>query len=126
MANKLRNSVVVITGASSGIGTAFARQLAADGASLVITARRQERLEALAQELRATYGVEVDVVVSDLSRPDGAATLFAATEEAGRPVDILINNAGFGSRSHLLDLPWERTAQELQLNVVSLTELARR
>lgn len=113
----------LVTGASSGIGREMARQLAEMGASLVVTARRKERLEELAEELTKKHGVEVAVVASDLSDPSAVADLFERTEGAGKTIDILINNAGFGTQLPFLEIPWETTQQQLQLNMASLTEL---
>lgn len=126
MSKPLSGKRALVTGASSGIGVAFARRLAERGASIVLTARRKERLDTLADELRKAYGVEVNVVALDLGKPEGARALYAATEEAGLPVDVLVNNAGFGSRCSFVDLPWEKTLEEMQLNLVSLTELTKR
>jgi uncharacterized protein len=85
----------LITGASSGIGTALARELAAHGAKLILTARRLDRLQALAAEF-AAKGTETRIVVADLNDPAAPQQVFAATEGAGLVVDILINNAGLG------------------------------
>ncbi|MBK8170675.1 MAG: SDR family oxidoreductase [Sandaracinaceae bacterium] len=112
-----------MTGASSGIGRAFAHQLAARGMSLVLTARRMERLLALAAELRAAHGVEVTVLPFDLARSSEALSLYDATEGAGLPIDVLINNAGFGTKKNFVDTPWQTVADEMQLNMISLTEL---
>ncbi len=119
----LKGMRAIVTGASSGIGEQLARQLAARGVNLVITARRTDRLDALATDLRARHAVEVDVVSLDLGRPDAPAELFARTEGAGKAVDILLNNAGFGTQDAFVEIPWERVREQLQLNVVSLTEL---
>ena len=99
----LKGKTALVTGASSGIGAAIARQLAAIGSDLVITARRKENLDALAKELTERHGVTVDVLPADLSEPDAAKALFDATEGAGKPIDILVNNAGYGIQSHLAD-----------------------
>jgi short-subunit dehydrogenase len=121
----LKGRTAVVTGASSGIGASFARQLAQAGASLVLTARRAERLETLAGDLRESYGTDVMTVPVDLAKPGAARALFDATEGAGKPVDILINNAGFGTHGRFDRIPWARSAEQLQLNIVSLTELTR-
>jgi uncharacterized protein len=122
----LKGRTALVTGASSGLGAAFARDLAARGADLVITARRADNLEALAKELREARGVKVDVVVLDLAEPGAPAKLWAATEGAGRSIDVLINNAGGGIHQTFVDTAWERTARMIQLNLVSLTELTYR
>lgn len=116
----------LVTGASSGIGERMARQLAERGMNLVVTARRAERLEALAREVRDKHGVDVEVVALDLGSPTAAAELFEKTEGAGKHIDVLINNAGFGTQEHFVDIPWERTREQIQLNIVSLTELTHR
>ena len=120
---QLKGKTALVTGASSGLGAAFARQLAAMGADLVITARRVENLEALARELEERHGIKVTVVGLDLSEPGAPAMLYAATEGKGQRVDVLINNAGGGLHQKFADAPWEKIARQMQLNVLSLTEL---
>ena len=117
----LEGQTALVTGASSGIGEAFARQLAAMGANLVIAARRTERLEALASDIRSQHSVNVLVITADLSTADAPARLFADTEDT--TIDILINNAGFGTQDPFLDIPWAKTREQMQLNMSSLTEL---
>lgn len=112
----------IVTGASSGIGECFARRLAERGYDLVVVARRKERLEALAAEIQAKHSVSVRPLALDLSAPGAAAKLFAETEGAGLEIEVLINNAGFGTQGHFPDIPWEKTTEQIQLNVVSLTE----
>jgi short-subunit dehydrogenase len=119
----LAGKVALVTGASSGIGECFARRLAERKANLVITARRTDRLEKLAEELRKAHGVEVTVIALDLGSVDAAKTLFEKTEGAGTKVDVLINNAGFGTQEYFVEIPWEKTREQMQLNIVSLTEL---
>ena len=94
-----KGKTALITGASSGIGEEMARQLAAVGCNLILVARRTERLDSLAREL---VSVTVDVITADLSDPQAAEAVFAQTQAAGRQVDILINNAGFGFQKPLL------------------------
>jgi len=114
-----------VTGASSGIGASFAHELARRGAGLVLTARRKDRLDALAKELTAAHGVPVAVIPADLGERDAARKLFDETVRAGHSVDILINNAGFGTQERFDRIPWEKSAEQIQLNIVSLTELTR-
>src|SRR5260221_7655888 len=96
----LAGKVALVTGASSGIGECFAKRLAERGANLVITARRTERLEKLAEQLRSAHGVEVAVIALDLGTADAAKKLFDETEGAGKKIDVLINNAGFGTQEY--------------------------
>lgn len=110
----------LVTGASSGIGAEFARSLAAKGASLVLVARSVAALEALAAELREAHGVDVEVVPLDLALPDSAAALAAEVSARGLVVDVLINNAGFGSHGDLVDADPAMLAQQIQLNVGTL------
>lgn len=120
---RLEGRRALVTGASSGIGAEIARELAREGANLVIVARRTDRLEALATELRASAGVEVLVQTSDLSDPGAPEALLAATEGAGIEIDVLINNAGFGAYLPFTDTSWERYAGMIQVNMTSLTHL---
>ncbi len=123
---QLKGQRALVTGASSGIGDQVARQLAAKGADLVITARREARLETLAEDIRKRYEVEVTVIALDLGEPTAAGQLWDATEGQDRPVDILVNNAGFGTQRLFVDIPWELSLQQLQVNLLSLTELTYR
>lgn len=119
----LKGMTALVTGASSGIGAACARLLAAWGADLVITARRAENLDALARELMAAHGTRVLTIPLDLADPVAPRRLYERTEGAGMQIDVLINNAGFGIHQDFVKIPWEQTARQIQLNVVSLTEL---
>lgn len=95
-------SRALITGASAGIGNAFARQLAAQGTNVVLVARDQERLTQLAEQLR-THGVEVEVLRADLSLRADVDAVAARLEDDQRPIDMLVNNAGFGLHAKLLE-----------------------
>ncbi len=120
---ELKGKTALVTGASSGLGEQFARQLAARKADVVVAARRTERLEKLASDLKAAHGVQVDVLTVDLATPEGAERLFAQTEGAGRRVDVLVNNAGFGTFAWFTEMDLAEMHRQLQLNVVTLTEL---
>jgi short-subunit dehydrogenase len=116
----------VITGASSGIGAAMARRLAAWGCDVFLTARRADRLAALAAELHAAHGIRADWIALDLAEPGSAEKLFTAACSGDAAVDILINSAGFGAYQFFDRTPWKRCAAMIQLNVVALAELTHR
>ena len=117
----LKGRRALVTGASSGIGAAMARELAALGVDLVLTARRREALDAVAASCQ---GVKVDIITADLGKPDAARALWAAASASG-PIDILINNAGFGYFRRFDEVDWARDAELIQLNMTSLVALAR-
>jgi short-subunit dehydrogenase len=123
MAEVPSSETVLVTGASSGIGAELARAFAAGGSSLVLSARSVDRLEALAQELRAKHGVAVRVVVADLASPEGPRRLVERLVQEGVQVDVLVNNAGYGGFGPFGETAWPDKQGMLQLNVVSLTEL---
>ena len=112
----------LVTGASSGIGEAIAERLAAWRIPLVVVARSSARLEELAAGWRQRHGAPVEVVALDLSAPGSAAALFEATEGAGRTIDLLVNNAGFGLNRAEAELALGRVSEMLRLNVVTLAE----
>lgn len=109
-----RGGAVLVTGASAGLGAAFAEALAADGRDLVLTARREDRLKALAARLRAAHGVDALAVSADLAEPAAPDRIAAATRAAGVHVGGLINNAGFGVPGFLADAPWPRHRATLE------------
>ena len=113
----------LITGASSGIGEEFARIHAARGGDLVLVARRQNHLEALAEELRQAHGVAVLVIACDLTDAAAPAHVLKTTREAGIEITTLINNAGFGGRALFHEQDLERQLKMIDLNVRALTEL---
>jgi short-subunit dehydrogenase len=115
----------LITGASAGLGVEFARLFAADGSDLVLVARRRERLEALAGEMKQRFGVNAHVLVSDLSKPDAPQQIVDELARLGLQVDVLVNNAGFGARGLFVDLPVERQLDIVRVNVLALTHLTR-
>jgi short-subunit dehydrogenase len=116
----------LITGASSGIGEALAEVFASEGWDLIITARREDRLRAVAERLQRMHGSRVDVVVADLTVRGAAATLCEDVAARGRTVDALVNNAGFGVSGHFVKSSWERHEAFLQLMVVAVAELTHR
>ena len=114
---------ILITGASAGIGEAFARQLAAEGHNLVLAARRVERLRELAETLEASFKIQVVSLRCDLTEENAAKTLAGELDQQGIRVSGLINNAGFGDRGRFQDLPLERQLNMIQLNVTALVDL---
>jgi short-subunit dehydrogenase len=113
----------LVTGASSGIGAEFARQLAARGMHLVIVARREDRLKALAEELDTRHGTRCEVIVADLSVPEESQRLFDDVASRGIEVELLINNAGFGFVGTADDTQPQRMMEMIRLNIAALTEL---
>jgi short-subunit dehydrogenase len=116
--------LALVTGASAGLGAAFARHLAAQGHDLALSARRADRLEALAAELRSTHGIETIVAPADLADPSGAQQALNQITAAGRPVDILINNAGYGLPGAFAETRWAEQQAFLQVMVVAPQALA--
>jgi len=120
------SELAVVTGASSGIGAELARQLAAQGVNLVLTARRRDRLEALAAELAAKHAVQATAIESDLNTPEGADRLLAELEARGLAPTILINNAGLGYFAPFVEQASDDIEAMLQVNVRAVTILCQR
>lgn len=116
--------LALVTGASSGIGAALARELARHGHDLVLTARRTAPMEALATELRA-QGATVTVIAADLGKPGAAASLATELDRRQLAVDVLVNNAGLGAGGPFHESDPARVSEMLHVNVVALTELTR-
>jgi short-subunit dehydrogenase len=113
----------LVTGASAGLGVEFARQLAAEGLNLVLVARRKEKLDHVANELRQAHGVEVTTAEADLSDPRAPHALFEFTQSANLEIDYLINNAG-SAGPHLLEEPtWAPQAEFLELMMISVAHM---
>jgi uncharacterized protein len=113
----------LVTGASSGIGDAIARRLAAEGTDLVVVARDEERLDRLAGELGDAHGIDVEVLAADLAAPVSRDRVESRLSSATDPVDLLVNNAGFGTHGDIATLPVDREEQEVSLNVVAVLRL---
>ncbi|CAM3705595.1 SDR family NAD(P)-dependent oxidoreductase [Smaragdicoccus niigatensis] len=116
----------LVTGASAGIGSAFARHLAAQGYALLLVARRADRLNELAAELTAAHQVRCDVFAADLTDPAAPAAIVNHAIAQGIEIDVLINNAGLSGKSAFIETPWETLAAEIQLMVTAPTELMHR
>jgi short-subunit dehydrogenase len=116
-------SVALVTGASAGIGRAFAVGLAARGHDLVLVARDGARLEELGTELTSAHGVAVEVLAADLLTDVGVTGVAARLADVDRPVDLLVNNAGFGTYGRFAELDVTREVDEVGLNVVALLRL---
>jgi short-subunit dehydrogenase len=118
--------VALVTGASAGIGVEFARQLGQQGYDLVLVARRRDRLDALATELRsATPGLRVRVIDRDLAEPDAANAIATELARDGVAVDLLVNNAGHGLIGTFVKQPPENAASQIAVNVAALVALTR-
>ncbi|MCK4528821.1 SDR family oxidoreductase [candidate division WOR-3 bacterium] len=122
--NGNKQGTALITGASSGIGEAFARELGARNYDLVIIARRKDKLEELARELKNNYSVSVDVIVADLSTEKSIAQVEEYIKKV-KNLDILINNAGFGTRGYFSDVSPEKSINMINVHVLAPTRFCR-
>jgi uncharacterized protein len=124
-ANDFRGKWALVTGASAGIGAAIAHELASHGAKLILTARRRERLDSLAAHLALEHKTETRVIVADLNDPAAPQQIYDATEGAGIPVDILINNAGLGHYGEFYKLDPEHEYSMVRVNCEAVVRLSR-
>jgi len=125
MKHPWRDQWALVTGASAGIGSALAEELAEGGAHLVLTARRAERLDDLATRFRAKYNVSVESVVADLEDRHGPDQIYAFTQQKGIALDVLINNAGFGAYGEFRTSNLERHLGMVQVNCAAVVHLTR-
>ncbi|WP_017317023.1 SDR family NAD(P)-dependent oxidoreductase [Mastigocladopsis repens] len=116
-------STALITGASGGIGKAFAEELAARNTNLVLVARSKEQLSKLASHLQEQYKIQVDILVKDLTEPGATDTVFDAVKAKGLTIDLLINNAGFAHYGDFAESDGERQIKMVQLNILALVDL---
>ncbi len=125
MITELNGKCALVTGASSGLGVDFARELAARSCSLVLVARRDDLLRKLQAELVQKYGVAVETIAMDLGGRDAAQVLFDQLAAAGKAVDVLINNAGLGLYGAFLEIDWAQERAMLELDMLTLTHLTK-
>lgn len=119
----MAKETVLITGASSGIGMGLAKLFAADGSDLVLVARREDRLNELAEELKSEHGIEVHVLPKDLSKRTSPKEIFNHLKKEKIEIDVLVNNAGFGSRGTVSELDTDLQVDMVQVNAAALTHL---
>jgi short-subunit dehydrogenase len=117
--------VALVTGASSGIGLALSREIAANGHDVVLTARNRDALEAAAGAIEGKYGVRADVIPLDLRSPDAAEQLYQTTNDQKLEIGILVNNAGFGLGGEFLETDLRREVEMVQVNVIAVTQLTK-
>jgi hypothetical protein len=119
------STTALVTGASAGLGAEFAWLFAADGHDLVLVARRQDKLEALAAAIKAKHQVAVSVIAADLAAPGAAVRIADELAKRGIAIEFLVNNAGFGSAGAFAEQELARSVELIQVNVVALVELTR-
>ena len=114
----------LITGASSGIGAAFAQELGRRGMNVVLVARSEGKLRALAAEISQKYKVQAEVIVADLNQPGAAQQIFQEVEKRTLAIDVLVNNAGLGSHGFFETSPRERQQEQVMVNVAAVVDLS--
>lgn len=121
-----RGRTALVTGASSGIGKAFAELLAEKGYALVLTARRGDRLDELSTALRQRHGVETHTIVADLSEPDASGRIAAELQRRQLTIDVLVNNAGYGVPGSYVNVTWPDHSRFMQVMVTAVLDLTYR
>lgn len=119
----MRDYVVLITGATSGIGLSFAKVFAKRGNNLIIVASNKDRLKKVQDALHRAYHVSVEAICQDLSEANAASKIYTQVKEMGYIVDILINNAGFGLAGKAMDIDYEQEERMLAVNITAMTQL---
>ena len=117
-----KSKTALVTGASTGIGETFARTLAARGSNVILVARSEQKLQALAHELTQQYGIKAEVIALDLSRENAAAELYQAVKAHNLQVDILVNNAGFGGHGLFAEADATRQHEMVMLNITAVVD----
>src|SRR6266849_2536376 len=125
MISEWKGKWALITGASAGIGVALAEELAAGGTHLVLTARRLDRLQEVADGLRKKHGVQTQVVAADLAKREAPQEIFAFTKEKRLRIDLLINNAGFGQYGEVPQVETQRLLDMVEVNCTAVVHLTR-
>jgi len=125
MSSEWKGKWALVTGASAGIGRALAEELARGGTNLLLTARREDRLRRLAQELSAKHRIQAEIFVANLTQPAAPEAIFQYTQEKGRVIDLLVNNAGFGQYGALHSTETDRLLQMVQVNCTAVLHLTR-
>jgi uncharacterized protein len=113
----------LVTGASAGIGKALAEELAKGATNLVLTARREDRLRSIAQELSTSHNIRAEIFVADLAQPPAPEAIFQFTRQKGLTIDLLVNNAGFGQYGELHKTDADRLLQMVQVNCAAVLHL---
>jgi uncharacterized protein len=120
-----KRDLALVTGASSGIGADLARELAQGGHDLVLVARGEDKLRALAAELEKAHSIRAQIIAADLAAPDAAVRLVAELEQRQLAVDVLINNAGYALYGRFAETDGQDELRMIQVNIVALTQLAK-